>query len=288
MKEVGVDYSTFKSLVTNKGLLTQYVDNGNQYFIFAAEADISWETVVQKDGGANQTDFETNYKSTANKAFGTTKNNTGTITSLNGTVIAPVQGSSTIVFNVTGTWSATLGLQATTDGINWFSISGYVPTSQAITSSFSVNQPVIVNCGGFYQVQLIATAFTSGTISVNWVASSGDNSLQVYSTSAQTFIVWAQLKDGVGNNITSQVNGTKQALDVGIDVAGTQIDPRLVEGAVTTNPPTYATATNQPLSLSTTGALRTEQLLSSKQYYGVSTGAFTPPSTPTRSEEHTS
>ena len=36
------------------------------------------------------------------------------------------------------------------------------------------------------------------------------------------------LNDGSGNPVTSQVNGTQRALDVGIDVAGVQIDPRSI------------------------------------------------------------
>ena len=37
-----------------------------------------------------------------------------------------------------------------------------------------------------------------------------------------------KLDDGSGNLITSQVNGTQRALDIGINVAGVQIDPRLI------------------------------------------------------------
>jgi hypothetical protein len=38
----------------------------------------------------------------------------------------------------------------------------------------------------------------------------------------------AILADGSGNTITSQVNGTKRALDVGVNVAGVQVDPRSI------------------------------------------------------------
>lgn len=40
--------------------------------------------------------------------------------------------------------------------------------------------------------------------------------------------VTIKLQDGAGNSVTSQVNGTQRALDVGIDVAGVQIDPRQI------------------------------------------------------------
>lgn len=36
-----------------------------------------------------------------------------------------------------------------------------------------------------------------------------------------------KLDDGAGNAVTSQVNGSQRALDIGINVAGAQIDPRL-------------------------------------------------------------
>lgn len=40
--------------------------------------------------------------------------------------------------------------------------------------------------------------------------------------------VTTKMDDGSGNAITSQVNGAQRALDVGIDVAGVQIDPRAI------------------------------------------------------------
>lgn len=40
--------------------------------------------------------------------------------------------------------------------------------------------------------------------------------------------VTSKLNDGSGNSVTSQVNGAQRALDVGIDVAGVQIDPRSI------------------------------------------------------------
>jgi hypothetical protein len=70
--------------------------------------------------------------------------------------------------------------------------------------------------------------------------------------------ITTKMDDGSGNPITSQANGAQRALDVGIDVAGVQIDPRLVEGAVTTAAPTYTTGTNQQLSLTLAGALRVD------------------------------
>lgn len=58
-----------------------------------------------------------------------------------------------------------------------------------------------------------------------------------------------KLDDGAGNIITSQVNGAQRALDVGINVAGVQIDPRQIRAltssdVVTANQGTANTAAN--------------------------------------------
>lgn len=47
--------------------------------------------------------------------------------------------------------------------------------------------------------------------------------------------VTIKLDDGSGNAITSQVNGAARALDVGINVAGVQIDPRAIRALTATD-----------------------------------------------------
>jgi hypothetical protein len=44
-----------------------------------------------------------------------------------------------------------------------------------------------------------------------------------------------KLTDGAGNAVTSQVNGAQRALDVGINVAGVQIDPRAIRALTATD-----------------------------------------------------
>lgn len=58
----------------------------------------------------------------------------------------------------------------------------------------------------------------------NWTLSSGTDS--VASVESGTWVM--RLQDGSGNAVTSQTNGGQRALDVGIDVSGTQIDPRSI------------------------------------------------------------
>lgn len=65
------------------------------------------------------------------------------------------------------------------------------------------------------------------------------NHLVFDTTDAQSMIdshnVGAYLRDADGNLITSQANGAQQALDVGINVAGVQIDPRQIRALTNTD-----------------------------------------------------
>jgi len=104
------------------------------------------------------------------------KAGSGNITALNGSVVATTNGASTVVFNVLGTWVATLALQGTVDGSTWFSIDGLQATSTTSifnTGFISANTQLVVGCGGYSQVRLTAIAFTSGTANIAWNASAG-------------------------------------------------------------------------------------------------------------------
>jgi hypothetical protein len=61
-------WTNFKGLVSSKALLIQYSDAGNFYEIFASEAGVFlWHITLPKDSGTDVTDFETNFKPTANQ-----------------------------------------------------------------------------------------------------------------------------------------------------------------------------------------------------------------------------
>ena len=126
----------------------------------------------------------------------------GTISALNGAVTATTNGAAAVSFNVTGTWVATLTLQATVDGTNWATVTGSVLNIDTTTQSVANNQLINIASGGFSQVRLIATAYTSGTASIAWDASAGSNSQQVFSSVAASFQTTARLNDGSGNAIS--------------------------------------------------------------------------------------
>lgn len=144
------------------------------------------------------------------------KNGTGTITALNGTVVAATNGCASVSFNVTGTWVATITVQATSDGTNWNVVNCNILATDIITQTFANNEFLVVPCGGFQQVRLIATAFTSGTASIAWNAGAGSSPVFTsISPVAASFQTTARLNDGSGNSISS----TAGSLNVDVTIA---------------------------------------------------------------------
>lgn len=99
-------------------------------------------------------------------------------------------------------------------------------------SDQNTSLPVRTQTNGDVVVQLVDGTVTSQKLAVD---SSGR--------------ITAKLDDGAGNAVTSQTNGAQRALDVGINVAGVQIDPRSIRAltsadVVTANQGTANTATN--------------------------------------------
>lgn len=67
MQEMNLtSWSDFKTLVTSKVLLMQYSVGSNSYEIFAPEAGVFMWHITLDSGTSDYTDFETNFKSSAN------------------------------------------------------------------------------------------------------------------------------------------------------------------------------------------------------------------------------
>jgi hypothetical protein len=161
------------------------------------------------------------------------KTGSGTITALNGSVAVVTNGCSSVAFNVTGVWVATLTIQATVDGANWQTTNGNIVALDTTTQFFSTNAFLVVPCGGFSQVRLTATAFTSGTASIAYNAGEGTNVIPVFNNVAAAFQ-------------TTATQGTAAAVTAGWPVTGGQT-------AESTAAWTSATALNTTLALTTTG-----------------------------------
>ena len=76
--DISLTYSTFKDLVTAKKLWWQYAEYTTYYYVFAIDEGVKYTVQVYKDTtgiigideeqeAANKSDFETNYKDTANR-----------------------------------------------------------------------------------------------------------------------------------------------------------------------------------------------------------------------------
>ena len=139
---------------------------------------------------------------------------TGTIVALNGAVTATTNGASTVLFNITGTWVGTLLFEGQDGNGNWLGVLGTVPGNGNPTAATTVNLALMVPCGGLNQVRVRASAFTSGTVTVNYNVGAGVSALQAFNLIAAGFQTTARLNDGSGNSVTSTTIGAKQLLDV--------------------------------------------------------------------------
>lgn len=62
-------WNNFKSIVDSKSLKVQYEESTNWYHLYALDGNYIYSYPLHKDSGADQTDFETNYKSGANQCM---------------------------------------------------------------------------------------------------------------------------------------------------------------------------------------------------------------------------
>jgi hypothetical protein len=67
MEVFSLNYAALKSLIIAKALLWQYTETASKYDLFASDNDVAYQTTIAKNSGADQIDFETNYKSNANQ-----------------------------------------------------------------------------------------------------------------------------------------------------------------------------------------------------------------------------
>lgn len=63
---IEINWSTIKSFITQRNLPLQYFDDGNNYHLFAFDGMLGVTALIPQDSGADQADFEANYKAAAN------------------------------------------------------------------------------------------------------------------------------------------------------------------------------------------------------------------------------
>jgi hypothetical protein len=95
---------------------------------------------------------------------------TGAITALNGAVEIDTEGCAAVAVQVAGTWVGTVVGEYTIDGTTWHSLEGYEINGTAVVSSTQQNGNFHALVHGFQKMRVRASAFTSGTIEVDIVA----------------------------------------------------------------------------------------------------------------------
>jgi len=65
--QLNTNWETLKQFLDDKSLIPQYLDIGNEYIIVAIDGAFSLSCRIIKDGGADQVEFDDNYKPNANK-----------------------------------------------------------------------------------------------------------------------------------------------------------------------------------------------------------------------------
>jgi hypothetical protein len=67
--EINGSWSDIKAFITTRNVSLQWIQSNSNYYLFAADGPMSMTSLILTDGSASadQTDFETNYKSSANQ-----------------------------------------------------------------------------------------------------------------------------------------------------------------------------------------------------------------------------
>ena len=159
----------------------------------------------------------------------------GNITALNGTVTLNTQGRDSVQFLVGGTWVANVDVQGTVNGTTWTTITGYSLQGSPITPISTPNS-FVVQCATYQSVRVIATSFTSGTITVSYdasVAASLDNVLSLQGISGQIQNSWwMRIADGTNGPVAVKAANTPAVSS----------EPALVVINSSTRPKTYSAA----------------------------------------------
>lgn len=178
----------------------------------------------------------------------------GGITS-NQTVTVSTQGASSVFIVVSGTWTGTLQPQVSYDGTNWVNIS-VVPSNPAnisvttITSNGQYDIPI----GGINQFRILGNTVATGTATTHVEASVGAFGIVTRQSVAANLN--ATVVTTGGATVAQDTSVTGLQVTQGSTTSGQKGELNM--GAVTTGAPTYTTAQSSPLSLTTSGALRTD------------------------------
>jgi hypothetical protein len=177
----------------------------------------------------------------------------GTVTANQGTSPWVVSGSVS-VSNLPSTQTIAISQTGTDNNVDANITNATLAVTQSGLWSTGRTWALAFGTDSINAVQSTSPWVVSGTVTANIGTTNGlalDSSL----TTIDNDIKASQprkLQDGSGNNITSQVSGSQRALDVGINVAGVQVDPRAIR-ALTSSDVVTANQGGAPWSVSQSG-----------------------------------
>lgn len=98
---------------------------------------------------------------------------TGTIAAAAASVALALDGDGGVAVQISGTWVGTLQFEGTIDGVTWYPINAVRVGSSNIPQIATINGLHRLTPAGLAQVRVTATAWTSGTATINIRASAG-------------------------------------------------------------------------------------------------------------------
>ena len=151
---------------------------------------------------------------------------TGTITALNGAVSISGQGVYTTTFSITGTWTATLVVEGQTPDSNWTAlpiniVSNSLPYYTA--SNITSNGTYLITGGGFTNIRVRASAFTSGTVAVAVDGSLAQQTVIANINTPDQYVVGASAQTAIVNNILTPSSGTSATSTLGYKSGSVQV-----------------------------------------------------------------
>lgn len=163
---------------------------------------------------------------------------TGDLTSATSVTTATLNGSTAIGVYIFGTWVGTVQFEGSIDGTNYFSVNARPMANGTLVTSTTANGQWQLDSGSLATFRARVSAYTSGTVSIRIRSSTGPGAkpIQISGSDGSSIVAATQFANGA-------------AIGTGVG--------DLTHGSVTTSAPSYSTGTVAPLSLETTGNLRT-------------------------------
>jgi len=92
---------------------------------------------------------------------------TNTAAAANSTVESALSGVGVVGIQIVGSWTGTIGYEASGDGTYWFPVNGIIPASGSVNTSTTANTIVRVNSAGYQQIRVRALGNSwSGTATI--------------------------------------------------------------------------------------------------------------------------